>query len=438
MKNLKYNLYFKVAAIILITLLLLIPTAMITSLVHEREQTQIEAIEEVSSKWANEQTISGPFISIPFYKYVKDNSKSNDTTTKLIRIKEHVHILPENLKINGTLLPEKRERGIYEIVVYNSNIELSGSFILPDFKSLDIPASELIMSQADLNLGISDLRGLEKLVTVKWNGKDYNFNSGLGNTDVVERGIFAQIPIEGSDSSVLNFSIQIELKGSQKIYFTPLGKTTDVEMSSLWNTPSFNGAFLPDDKEISDGFKAHWNVLHLNRDFPQAWVGSEYHIRNADFGIDLLLPIDNYQKTYRSIKYAILFIAFTFIIFFFIEVMKKVFIHPIQYILVGFALVIFYTLLLSIGEHISFNKAFIISALSTILLISGYIKAILKSNQLVLLIAGILSILYGFIFIIIQIQDYALLIGSIGIFLILALVMYFSRKIDWYNLNLKE
>lgn len=438
MKNLKYNLYFKVAAIILITLLLLIPTAMITSLVHEREQTQIEAIEEVSSKWANEQTISGPFISIPFYKYVKDNSKSNDTTTKLIRIKEHVHILPENLKINGTLLPEKRERGIYEIVVYNSNIELSGSFILPDFKSLDIPASELIMSQADLNLGISDLRGLEKLVTVKWNGKDYNFNSGLGNTDVVERGIFAQIPIEGSDSSVLNFSIQIELKGSQKIYFTPLGKTTDVEMSSLWNTPSFNGAFLPDDKEISDGFKAHWNVLHLNRDFPQAWVGSEYHIRNADFGIDLLLPIDNYQKTYRSIKYAILFIAFTFIIFFFIEVMKKVFIHPIQYILVGIALVIFYTLLLSIGEHISFNKAFIISALSTILLISGYIKAILKSNQLVLLIAGILSILYGFIFIIIQIQDYALLIGSIGIFFILALVMYFSRKIDWYNLNLKE
>lgn len=438
MKNLKYNLYFKVAAIILITLLLLIPTAMITSLVHEREQTQIEAIEEVSSKWANEQTISGPFISIPFYKYVKDNSKSNDTTTKLIRIKEHVHILPENLKINGTLLPEKRERGIYEIVVYNSNIELSGSFILPDFKSLDIPASELIMSQADLNLGISDLRGLEKLVTVKWKGKDYNFNSGLGNTDVVERGIYAQIPIEGSDSSVLNFSIQIELKGSQKIYFTPLGKTTDVEMSSLWNTPSFNGAFLPDDKEISDGFKAHWNVLHLNRDFPQAWVGSEYHIRNADFGIDLLLPIDNYQKTYRSIKYAILFIAFTFIIFFFIEVMKKVFIHPIQYILVGFALVIFYTLLLSIGEHISFNKAFIISALSTILLISGYIKAILKSNQLVLLIAGILSILYGFIFIIIQIQDYALLIGSIGIFLILALVMYFSRKIDWYNLNLKE
>lgn len=438
MKNLKYNLYFKVATIIIITLLLLIPTAMITGLINERERTQEDAIFEVSSKWANAQTITGPFLSIPYYKFVKDNSNSKDTSTKIIRVKDYIHVLPEALNVDGEIIPEKRNRGIYEIVVYNSNITISGSFILPNFKSLDIAPQNILFDQSDLNVGISDLRGLEKLVTVNWNDVIYNFNSGLAQTDVVQRGIFAAIPISNSDSTQYNFKINLELKGSQKIYFSPIGKTTDVKLTSTWNSPSYNGSFLPDDKDDLNGFNAHWNILHLNRDFPQAWTGNDYNISNSDFGVDLILPVDNYQKTYRSIKYAILFIAFTFIIFFFIEVMKKVFIHPIQYILVGFALVIFYTLLLSIGEYLSFNTAFLISAIATILLITAYVKTILKSFSLAMLIAGILTILYGFIFIIIQVQDYALLIGSIGVFLILALVMYFSRKIDWYNLNLKE
>lgn len=438
MKNLKYNLYFKVATIIIITLLLLIPTAMITGLINERERTQEDAIFEVSSKWANAQTITGPFLSIPYYKFVKENSNSKDSSYKIIKVKDYIHVLPEELTVNGEIIPEKRNRGIYEIVVYNSNINISGSFILPNFKSLDITPQNILFDQSDLNIGISDLRGLEKLVTVNWNDVNYDFNSGLAQTDVVQRGIFAAIPISNSDSTQYNFKINLELKGSQKIYFSPIGKTTDVKLTSTWNSPSYNGSFLPDDKDDLNGFNAHWNILHLNRDFPQAWTGNEYSINNSDFGVDLILPVDNYQKTYRSIKYAILFIAFTFIIFFFIEVMKKVFIHPIQYILVGFALVIFYTLLLSIGEYLSFNIAFLISALATILLITAYVKTILKSFSLAILIAGILTILYGFIFIIIQVQDYALLIGSIGVFLILALVMYFSRKIDWYNLNLNE
>ena len=150
------------------------------------------------------------------------------------------------------------------------------------------------------------------------------------------------------------------------------------------------------------------------------------------------MPVDNYQKSYRSIRYAILFIAFTFLVFFFIEVLNKVFIHPIQYILVGIALIVFYSLLLSISEHLKFNFAFIISAIATLLLVAGYVKAILKSNKLAILLTCILFLLYTFIFIIIQLQDFALLIGSIGIFIILGLVMYYSRKIDWYNLSLKE
>ena len=231
----------------------------------------------------------------------------------------------------------------------------------------------------------------------------------------------------------------LDLKGSQLLYFTPVGKVTDINLHSKWNNPSFNGAFLPDSRDISGkGFTANWNVLQLNRNYPQVWSNNRHKINNSSFGLNLLLPVDNYQKSYRSIKYAVLFIGFTFLVFFFIEVLNKVFIHPIQYILVGISLVVFYTLLLSISEHLKYNIAFIISAISTLILISGYVKAILKSNKLSFLITGILTILYTFIFVIIQLQDYALLIGSIGIFLILGLVMYFSRKIDWYDLNLDK
>lgn len=437
MKTLKNNIYFKVGTIVIITLLLLIPTSMIRELIIEREATQKEAIQEVSSKWAEEQTISGPFISIPYYRYVKEFSKK-DSTEKIVQLKEYLHFLPTQLNISGNIHPEKRYRGIYEIVVYNSKLDISGTFNKFDFTSLDIQPKNILFDKAEFIVGINDLRGIEEQVNLSWNNDNISFNPGVTSNDVVNSGINAMLNIN-PDSSTYNFKLSLALKGSQLLYFTPVGKVTDINISSEWPNPSFNGAFLPDSREVTEkGFKANWNVLHLNRNFPQVWTGSRHGISNSSFGIDLLLPVDNYQKSYRSIRYAIIFIGFTFLVFFFIEVLNKVFIHPIQYILVGIALIVFYTLLLSISEHIKYNLAFIISAVSTLLLIAGYVRAILKSSKLTMLISGILTVLYTFIFIIIQLQDYALLIGSIGIFIILGLVMYFSRKIDWYNLNLND
>ena len=410
---------------------------MIRGLIYERESTQEQAIREVSSKWAEEQTLIGPFLSIPYTKYVTEFNKK-DSTEKVVAIRKYLHVLPTQLTVTGDLNPEKRYRGIYEIVVYNSNIKLKGSFDPIDFKQFDIPTQDIHFDKAEFVVGINDLRGIEEQITLDWNNKKLPFNPGVTSSDVVRSGINAQLPLSAEENKH-SFELSLNLKGSQLLYFTPVGKITDVTISSAWNNPSFNGAFLPDNREVSEnGFSANWNVLHLNRNFPQAWVGSRYSLSDAAFGIDLLLPVDNYQKSYRSIKYALLFIGFTFLVFFFIEVLNKQFIHPIQYILVGVALVVFFTLLVSISEHVKFNTAYIISALATLLLISGYVKAILKSNRLTLLITGILTILYTFIFVIIQLQDYALLIGSIGIFVILGLVMYFSRKIDWYNLNLAE
>lgn len=436
--NLKNNIYFKVGTIVTITLLLLFPTSMIKDLIHEREATQNEAINEVSSKWAEQQTISGPFISIPYYRYIREVS-AKDSTEKNVQIKEYIHVLPNQLKVSGNINPEKRHRGIYEIVVYNSKLDISGTFNMNDLSSLDIQPKNILFDKAEFVVGINDLRGIEQQVSLSWNNDKISFNPGGSSNDVVNTGINALIYINPNDSSIYNFNLSLDLKGSQLLYFTPVGKVTDINLASEWANPSFNGAFLPDSREVSDkGFTANWNVLHLNRNYPQVWTGSRHSIGNSAFGIDLLLPVDKYQKSYRSIRYAILFIAFTFLVFFFIEVLNKVFIHPIQYILVGISLIVFYTLLLSISEHMNYNLAFILSAFATLLLIAGYVRAILNSGKLALLISGILTVLYTFIFTIIQLQDYALLIGSIGVFIILGLVMYFSRKIDWYNLNLNE
>ena len=411
---------------------------MIKGLISEREATQEEAIREVSSKWAEEQTISGPFMSIPYYRYVKQWSKK-DSTEKTIQLKEYLHILPSELRISGAINPEKRYRGIYEIVVYNSKLDITGTFNKLDLDAIEVQPQHILFDKAEFVVGINDLRGIEEQVNLNWNNAQISFNPGVTSSDVVNSGINAIVNISDKDSTAYNFSLSLDLKGSQLLYFTPVGKVTDINVTSEWPNPSFNGAFLPDNRDVTEsGFSANWNVLHLNRNFPQIWTGSRHSVNDASFGIDLLLPVDNYQKSYRSIRYAILFIGFTFLVFFFIEVLNKISIHPIQYILVGVALIVFYTLLLSLSEHLTYNPAFIISAVSTLLLIAGYVRAILKSGQLTMLISGILTVLYTFIFVIIQLQDYALLIGSIGIFIILGLVMYFSRKIDWYNLNLND
>jgi inner membrane protein len=435
MSKIKNNLYFKIGGIVLIALLLLIPTGMIKSIIYEREQTQREAIEEVSEKWGGEQTLQGPVLTIPYTRYVKEVDKANGKE-KLVQITERLHVLPSKLNVQASVNPDRRHRGVYEIVVYKSVLHVSGEFTKLDFKDQESKGHTFKFNEATLDAGIGDLRGIEKQINLNWDGQKIGFNPGVSNQDVFYTGINAKVAISPSDDHLYRFSFDVELNGSQQLFFTPVGKETDVVLNSDWQTPKFTGSFLPDQhKTDKNGFKAHWNVLNLNRNYPQSWTGSSYKIYDSAFGVDLKIPVDNYQKSHRTIHYALLFIGLTFLVFFFIEIFQSSGIHPIQYILVGIALVVFYTLLLSISEHIRFNSAFLLSALATVILISTYVRSILRSLKMSLFIAGLLSMLYIFIFVIIQLEDLALLIGSIGVFIILGLVMYFSRKIDWYNLN---
>ena len=435
MEELKNNIYVKLGIITFIGLILIASTSMVSNLAKERKNLQSDAVSDISSKWGNAQTITGPVITIPYFRYEKQIQE--DKSIKYLKYKEYIYILPENLQINGEVFPMKKHRNIYETVVYSSKLKINGTFKPVNIEKLNLNPENILWNEASLSLGISDLRGIENELILNLNKKQTLFNPGSSAPDVISKGVHAKLPkIDPENPAAYNFSLNLNLKGSRKLYFIPAGKITEVHIKSPWKNPSFNGAFLPNNsKNNQTGFTADWKVLNLNRNFPQMWTNKQYNFDNSAFGTDLLLPVDNYQKIMRSIKYAVLFILFTFITFFFTEILKKKFIHPVQYILTGAALVIFYILLLSITEQLNFNYAFLISAGATLFLISAYTGTILKSKTLTLLITGILAVLYTFIFVIIQMQDYSLLIGSIGLFIILALIMLLSRNVDWNKIN---
>ena len=283
MNKLKSNLYFKIGTIVIIALLLLIPTSMIRGIIYERESTQEQAIQEVSSKWGEAQTIKGPIMSLPFMRYAKETDKATGKE-KLVTVFEKLHILPSKLNIVTEMKPERRYRGVYEIVVYNSIIKVSGEFNKLNFEELDIPAGNFDFSKARLNVGIDDLRGIEKQIELNWNNLSFPFSPGVSSSDNFVSGINAQIALSPTDNHIYTFSFELKLKGSQQLYFTPVGKETDINVSSTWTTPSFNGSFLPDENKVTkDGFTAHWNVLNLNRNYPQTWVGSRYNINYSAF-----------------------------------------------------------------------------------------------------------------------------------------------------------
>lgn len=449
----------KLLAIGFIMLILLIPKSMISSLVRERATRRDSAISEVSYKWGNPQTLTGPVLSIPYKKYSTIKKDGKEEKTEEI---SYAYFLPTDLNIGGAVEPETLKRGIYEVVVYKGLLDFKGEFKRPDFSKWDIKDEDVLWDKAIVSIGIPDTRGINENIKIDWNGKEFStapgtkmgvvldpravmdYSSGYDDFGIMPSeitqntggnisGVSAEIPLK-KEQGKYEYSFKINLNGSNSLNFSPLGTQTSVELTSVWQNPSFDGAFLPDERNISkDGFSAKWKVLELNRNFPQSWLGSlNTNISEFDFGVKLLIPVDEYQKTDRSVKYAILLIALTFLIFFFVEVINKIKIHPIQYILVGLAILLFFTLLLAFTEYFNFNIAYVISSFATLLMIFLYSKSVLKKTRLAVLGTGILAAIYIFIFTIIQLQDYSLLVGSIGLFIILASVMYVSRKIDWY------
>lgn len=447
----KHSIMLKLITIVVLMLLLLIPSSMIKSIISERQYLNDRAIQDVSAKWADEQEIAGPILTIPLiYEHGKD-AKGNP-----IKETKNWHILPETLNINGEIFPKKLQRGIYEVVVYESDLDFKGSFKLPAINETNLV--EIGLDKAFLTIGISDLRGIKNRADVKWGKDQLQVQPGSKIPDIIHSGITIKIPkIEKrSLTNTIDFEFNLDLQGSEDLAFTPLGSDTKVKVTSPWTSPSFNGNFLPDERTIKNtGFEAEWSVLQLNRNYPQSWLSrvnletpSNDNTQDTNhtcsifsssaFGVALILPIDDYKKSTRSVKYAAMTISLTFLIFFLVEILNKKKIHPFQYILVGLALCLFYTLLVSITEHSNFNLAYGISTIGIVTLISLYSLSIFKMKRLTHLLVFTLIGIYGFLFVTLQMADFALLMGSIGLFIILGFTMYFTRNIDWYSFNAEK
>lgn len=426
MLNLKKSLGIRLFIIGFLSLVLLIPSLLIQELISERESRRNSVADEISQKWGKKQTVIGPLITIPYRHYF-------NTDDKIEQVIRYAHFLPENLSIEGSIIPEIRYRGIYKVIVYNSKLKLSGNFPSLDLSVLNISPDDYLVDEAFVSVGISDMTGIKDFVSINWDGRDYAANPGIETNDVLQSGISIAPDIESGES--YPFEFELNLNGSSGMLFSPVGKQTVVDLSSEWPNPSFTGNFLPVNRDISSsGFQSNWEVLHLNRNFSQQWTGPNQEVSNAVFGVDLLLPVDEYQKTMRTAKYAIMFIALTFLTFFMMELLGKKVIHPVQYLLIGFALLLFYTLLLSISEYLVFKLAYVIAALAIISLITVYSYRVLSDIRKAGIILGVLTLLYGYLYILLQLQDYALLMGSIGLFVVLSLVMYLTRNIDWFEI----
>jgi inner membrane protein len=411
-----------------LAILLLIPSFLIQDVIRERMALNEKVKNELYAQWGGKQVVAGPVLNVPFT--IQEKSENNQGVAERKGI---AHFLPETLKTDGSLAPEKRKRGIYEVVVYEGNLKLKGSFVQPNVSQLDIPDAQFNWDAAYFTMGISDMRGIKNLPELVVNGQKCKVDPGLADTDLFESGI--TVKANSIDlKQALNFEIELVLNGSEDLSVEALGKTSEVSLKSSWAQPSFSGVFLPANRNVTaKGFTANWQVTHLNRNFPQQWIDKKFDTHEAKLGVELLIPIDHYQKSMRSVKYAILFIALNFIIFIFIEIKSKTRIHPFQYSLVAFALLIFYALLTSIGEQTGFNWAYLISAVAVTSLISWYAFTILNDLRMTGWVTLLQMGLYLFLFTILQLQDYALLAGSIGLFVILAIVMRASQQIKWYS-----
>lgn len=419
----KSKLFFKALLIGILILLLLIPSYFVQELIQEREQRQKEAYEEVSSKWAGMQTITGPVLVLPYTEALANVSGPPTI------LRKQAYLLPDKLSIIGQMKPEERHRGIYQVMLYSSTLNISGQFNEIPLKQLRIDASNVLWNEAYICINLQDPRGLKEEMQLKWNDSLITLNPSTINNAVMKDAFIA--PVNVSPEGNISFSSQLQFNGSRELQFTPVGKETTVKLTSSWTEPSFTGGQLPEYQVGKDGFSATWKSLSHTRSYPQSWKETSYNLASASFGSGLFIPVNGYQKIMRSVKYAILCIVLTFAAFFIIEMVNKKSVHPIQYALVGAALILFYTLLLSFSEYIGFNFAYILATVATVGLIGWFIKGVLSSGKLSWLLSLLLVLLYGYIFTILQLQDYSLLLGSIGLFITLGVIMHFSRKIQW-------
>ncbi|XDD54585.1 cell envelope integrity protein CreD [Leptospira sp. WS4.C2] len=440
MSKLQTSVNLRLAILGGMVLLFIIPLAMIGSLIEERSAARNEAVTEVGEKWGTNQTIVGPILVVPYNVRIP-KSGSTKEKDKWDYITDYAYFLPDELDSVIDMKTELRKRNIYEIPLYSSKVKVSGKFSSIQSSDFPIDTTYIYWDDVRLVLSVSDLKGLGGEMKLTWSGKDKKFLPGT-KSSYFQSGLNSPVMITDSGSSI-PFEILLEVKGSESISLIPIGKKSKLMMSSDWKDPSFNGNLLPKDRSIHEnGFSAVWESSYFARSYPQVIHSMDdsifNSIMNSGYGVSLVIPVDHYLKMERSVKYGLLFIVTSFALFFLMEVFGGVLLHPIQYILIGSAMVLFYILNLSFSEHLGFLPAYILSSLAVTALIGYYAISVLNNKKKGIITASYYLGLYSFLYVILASEEQALLLGSLALFLVLASVMHFTRKVDWYQFGIKK
>ena len=436
------RLAIKIAIVAALIVFLLIPLSMIRGVIDERAGYRHHVERDIANTWTGSQLVLGPVLSLPYQ--LKHEEKIWDEQRARYEIKETlrweaVHLIAERLSIAAVVATEKRSRGIYSVPVYTAQLSVDGTFSVDALRQFHTETRGFVKwGGPQLSLAIADVRGIGLNPRLIWNGEALDFSpaSVIPN---LSGGIHADLPAL-EDQSDLPFSIEFELRGSRQLQIAPVAKDATARLESSWPHPKFNGRFLPVKTNVSaDGFDAEWQVSSFSTSAQQnldACLQSACEaLRATSFGVQFIDTVDIYQKVTRATKYGILFVLLTFVAFFLTETLARSPLHPVQYTLVGFALTIFYLLLTSLSEHVSFALAYTIATSSCALLIGFYLTGVFKSAKQGFAYSGGITLLYLMLFTILRSEDFALLMGSLLIFLMLGAVMLTTHGLDWYRVG---
>ncbi|MBX3692149.1 cell envelope integrity protein CreD [Dokdonella sp.] len=413
-------------------LLLMIPLFQVQGLVRERQGLEFEARAKIAERWGEEQSVGGPVLVVPMRKSVQ-NDKGVVTTYDVARF-----LLPERLRVEGTLETERRHYGIYETPVYTAVLRFSGHFEPAAIAAMNNAGGDPQWHAASLRVPVTDVRGIRQVSVLRIDGRELAFGpggqvAGISTTEV-------DWPLDDAVAQrPLPFSFEMRLAGTAVLRFLPLARQTDVHLASAWPDPSFTGAFLPASHDTgTQGFSAQWQVLDLNRAFGQSWsegANGAPLVLQSGFGVELYQPVDAYQRNERAGKYGVLFIALTFAALFLFDVLGRWRVHPVQYLLVGVALCTFYVVLLALSEQVGFGMAYLLAALAVVAIVGGYARAAARGGAAATTLGGLLAFVYALLYGLVISEQYSLLMGALALLAAVAILMYLTRRVDWYALG---
>lgn len=415
-----------------------LPIAMINSVLGARQGLRDDAVSEVSSKWGRSQTLRGPILVLPFVEYSTETGSNGRVTT--IKSTRYARFLPRDLQVSAQADTQTRYRGIFRVPVYHGRVVLTGEFEPPDLSVGSLRPQDILWTRAYLTVHVADPRAIGNAAVLQWDGVELPFQPSAGEGEANEGGIHVLLD-EKRAQGPHRFRVELQLNGSLGLAFAPTARRTRVNLKSDWAAPSFQGDWLPRSRSITaQGFRASWDVSALGRRYPQAWISSptiDSALRMTSFGVALLTPVDPYRMSHRSIKYSVLFLALTFLTLWLFEVRSGLRIHPIQSLLVGTALCLFFLLELALSEHLGFHFAYLVAASAVVLLVTVYCVFVLRRKWRSLVTGGVVAAVYAYLYIVLLSENSALLFGSLALFVALGLVMFLTRHTNWSQLEVE-